>query len=76
MNHVLLPGFPLLVIRPGHVLEEMPSISNSASEMLLGTASDFPLLVAVVLTDFLETPRRNCGYSISHTFWNPFYLKH
>lgn len=75
VNHVLLPGFPPLVTTSGHVMEEMPSISKPASQMLLGTASDFPLLVAVVPTDFLETPKRNCGYSIPHSFWNPAYLK-
>lgn len=68
LNHTPLLGFPPLVTRTGHVLEEMPSISKPASEILLGTASEFSVLVALVLTDFLETPKRNCGYSISHTF--------
>ena len=72
-NHALLPGFPPPVTVTDHVLEEMPCISKPASETLLGTAGDFSLAVAVVLTHFLEMSRKY-GYNISHNIWKPAYL--
>lgn len=70
---MLLPGFLPPVRVTGHLPEEITCISKPASEMLLGIAADFSLALAVVLTHFLERPRRKNGY-ISHIIWKPAYI--